>query len=106
MAQGYDNTNSGILKKNTSKQKDSHPDYRGTININGTDYWLSGWLKEGKPGSKLEGQKYFSLAVSEMEEQGGRQSSRPAQRQQQPQRQQAPARQSAGFDDMDDDIPF
>lgn len=103
MAQ-YDNTNSGILRKNDRKEKDSHPDYRGTINVNGTDYWLSGWIKEGKPGSKLEGQKFFSLAVSEMEEQGGRQS-RPAQRQQ-PQRQQAPARQSAGFDDMDDDIPF
>ncbi len=107
MAQGYDNTNSGILKRNANKQKDTHPDYRGTINVNGTDYWLSGWLKEGKPGSKLEGQKYFSLSITEMDEQqgGGRGAPRPAQRQQ-PQRQQAPARQSAGFDDMDDDIPF
>jgi hypothetical protein len=57
----YDNTNRGMLGRNTNKQSDKHPDYSGTININGTDYWLSGWLKEGKNG------KFFSLAVKEKE---------------------------------------
>lgn len=59
----YDNTNSGILARNDRKQQDSHPDFSGSINIEGVEYWLSGWTKEGKPGSKLEGKRYFSLSV-------------------------------------------
>jgi len=55
----YDNTNRGTLGKNLNKKSDSHPDYSGQLNIDGTDYWLSGWLKE----SKKDGSKFFSLAV-------------------------------------------
>lgn len=53
----YDNTNRGALFRNNRKEKDSHPDYNGSINIEGHDYWLSGWLKEGKSG------QFFSLSV-------------------------------------------
>lgn len=60
----YDNTNSGILARNKRKEKDTHPEFTGSLNVNGVDYWLSAWIKEGKPGSKLEGQKYFSLAIN------------------------------------------
>lgn len=108
----YDNTNSGLLKRNDRKEKDTHPDYRGTINVNGQDFWLSAWLKEGRPGSKLEGQKYFSLSVSPMEDQQQRRTSAPRQQQggyraSEPRRATAPATsQGGGFDDMDDDIPF
>lgn len=63
----YDNTNSGILARNQRKQQDSHPDFSGSINIEGVEYWLSGWTKEGKAGSKLEGQRYFSLSVKPKE---------------------------------------
>lgn len=55
----YDNRNRGILGKNHNKTADNHPDYSGSINIDGTDYWLSGWLKE----SKKDGSKFFSLSV-------------------------------------------
>jgi hypothetical protein len=55
----YDNTNRGILGKNLNKTEDKHPDYSGSINIDGTDFWLSGWLKE----SKKDGSKFFSLSV-------------------------------------------
>ena len=59
----YDNTNSGILSRNERKEQDNHPDFTGTINVAGVDYWLSGWTKEGKEGSKMEGRKFFSLSV-------------------------------------------
>jgi hypothetical protein len=89
----YDNSNSGILARNERKEKDTHPDFTGTLNVDGVDYWLSGWTKEGKPGSKMEGKRFFSLAVKPKEAQ-----------QAAPQRQ-APAKQSSGGG-MDDDVPF
>jgi hypothetical protein len=45
--------NSGSLFKNDKKTSDTHPDYRGTIMINGVEYWLSAWLKVGQSGIKF-----------------------------------------------------
>ena len=63
----YDNTNTGIFFKNTNKQKDTHPDMEGSINVDGKDYWLKGWVKEGKNG-KLAGKKFYSLTLSPKDE--------------------------------------
>ena len=63
----FDNTNSGILARNDKKEKDTHPDFTGQINVGGTEYWLSAWTKEGKEGSKMEGRKFFSLAIKPKE---------------------------------------
>ena len=57
----YDNTNRGTLGKNDRKQQDTHADYNGTINIEGKDFWLNAWLKDGKNG------KFFSLSVKPKE---------------------------------------
>jgi hypothetical protein len=54
----YDNTNKGFIAKNDKKEKDTHPDIKGSINVDGTDYWVSGWLKE------KDGRKFYSLSVS------------------------------------------
>lgn len=98
MAQQYDNTNTGLLAKNDRKERDTHPDYRGKINVEGREFWLSAWIKVGREGSKLAGQKYMSLSVQPIEEQR----SRPA-RSSQPAR---PQRQEQYQDDVDQDIPF
>lgn len=50
--------NSGSLFKNDRKEKETHPDYKGDINIGGKNYWISAWVKEGKNG------KFFSLSVN------------------------------------------
>lgn len=83
----YDNTNSGILSRNERKEKDTHPDFTGQINVEGVDYWLSGWIKERRDGSG----KFFSLSVRRKEERASQGRRGPA----------SPAAQ-----DFDDDIPF
>jgi hypothetical protein len=94
----YDKTNTGILSKNDRKEKDSHPDHKGQLNVNGVEYWLSAWIKERNDGSG----KFFSLSVTPKEAQTQRQP--PPARSAPPQR---PApRQSAPRDDFEDSIPF
>ena len=50
--------NSGVLFKNDKKEQEKHPDYKGSIMVDGTEYWLSAWIKDGKSG------KFMGLAVS------------------------------------------
>ena len=56
----FDNTNRGVLFTNSYKQADNHPDYKGKINVDGTDKELAGWKKKDK-----NGKVFLSLSVSE-----------------------------------------
>lgn len=55
----YDNKNSGALFNNLDKKNDRHPDFKGPINIDGKDYFLSGWNN-----TSSSGKKYISLKVT------------------------------------------
>ena len=53
-------TNSGAIFKNDKKTKDTQPDYRGKVNVEGKELEISLWLKESKSGVK-----YFSASFQE-----------------------------------------
>jgi uncharacterized protein (DUF736 family) len=55
----YDNTNSGVLFRNDKKQSDKHPDFTGTMDVEGREYWLSSWVNESK-----DGRKYFKMSLT------------------------------------------
>lgn len=58
---------SGALFKNDRRTKESQPHYRGNCKIDGTEYWVSGWIKTPQGG----GDKYMSLAFTAKDQQGG-----------------------------------
>jgi len=51
--------NKGSLFKNDKKETESQPDLRGVINVEGKEFWLSGW-KNFDDSGKL---KRLSLSV-------------------------------------------
>lgn len=91
----FDNTNRGVLFKNDRKTEgDKKPEYTGSLNVDGVEFFLDAWLKVGKSGAK-----FMSVSVKRKDKQPE------AQQRQTPARQAAPA--GKGFDDMDDSsIPF
>ena len=52
----YDNTNKIAIFKNNKKEKETQPDYTGTVNVEGKEYSVSLWIKEGKSGKFFGGQ--------------------------------------------------
>lgn len=59
----YDDTNRGSLFRNKRKNTDKHPDYTGSINIEGKEYWLSAWSKF----SPKMGENFLSCSVTAKE---------------------------------------
>ena len=58
----YDNNLTGVLFKNDRKEKETHPDYKGSCEVEGVEYWVAGWIKEGKKG------KFMSLKLTDKRE--------------------------------------
>lgn len=58
MADYEHKNNSGSLFKNTEKKSDNHPDYSGSLNIEGVTYRIAAWAKDGAKG------KFLSIAAS------------------------------------------
>lgn len=55
----FDNTNKGILFVNDTKGNEKAPTLKGKLNVNGKEYELAGWTKQGKNG------EFYSLSISE-----------------------------------------
>lgn len=72
MTKQYDNTNKGVLFINDRKEKDSHPDRKGSINVDGKEYWMSGWDKQTSKGDTIS----LSLQPKEQRSSGGGQQQR------------------------------
>jgi len=52
--------NTGAIFKNDNKKAENHPDYRGTINVDGQDKEIALWVKQS-----AKGVSYFSAKISE-----------------------------------------
>ncbi len=58
----FDKTNTGTLFKNDREgRSERFPEYGGSLNVDGQDYWVSAWVKDGQKG------KFFSLAIKPKE---------------------------------------
>lgn len=40
-----DNTNRGAIWKNQKKERDTHPDFTGELDVDGRKYWVSAWKR-------------------------------------------------------------
>lgn len=84
----YDNSNRGVLFKNDRKEKDTHPDYKGSYTDgNGQEFWLSAWLKKDKNGNTF--MSLSTTAKDDAHNKGMQQ-----------------ARQAMQPKELDDDLPF
>ena len=51
---GYEHKeNSGSLFRNERKEKETHPDYKGTCLLNGVKMEIAAWIKESSTGTKF-----------------------------------------------------
>ena len=90
----YDNTNRGSIWKNDKKETANHPDFTGSLNVEGVEYWVSGWKR--KPDAKPNAPALsFSIKPKE---QSQHDQQKPARHQPQAGNQAAP--------DFGNDIPF
>lgn len=89
----YDNTNTGALFKNNRRTSPTQPEWNGSSNIEGVEYWINAWVKE----SKKDGSKFFSISYRPKD------AAAPA-----PRKMAAPAPRQArtAMQDLDDEVPF
>lgn len=93
----YDNTNSGALFKNDKQGNENRPDYKGFVNVDGQEFWLSAWINK----SKKDGSKYMALKLEAKKDDMQQQKEQNRQHQ----NFQQPSQQAAPPDDLED-IPF
>ena len=60
----YDNTNRGQVWPNSRKETEKHPDFTGSLNVNGTEYWVSAWKRKPDANPKAPSLS-FSIKAKE-----------------------------------------
>lgn len=63
MAERY---NSGGCWFNQERKSEKHPQYSGTINVEGVEYFIDTWVKDS---NRNEGEKFLSFSVKRKEKQ-------------------------------------
>ncbi len=87
----FDNTNRGSIWKNDRKENDKHPDFTGSLNVGGVEFWVSAWKRKEGAAAKAPA---LSFSIKPKDEQAAPKRADPI---------------SSGHSvkqDMDDDIPF
>jgi hypothetical protein len=51
----YDKTNTFALFKNDKGDNPKRPDYTGNLNVDGIEFRVSGWVREGAKGKFISG---------------------------------------------------
>ena len=89
----YDNTNRGSIWKTDRKEKDTQPDFTGSLNVEGVEYFFDAWKR--KPDAKPT-TPALTFSIKRKDKQ-------PNQARQQPSQADKPV---TADDFADDDIPF
>jgi len=84
-----DNTNRGAIWKNEKKEKETHPDFTGSLNVDGVEYWLNGWRRKEDASAKAPAMSFTVRPKDAPQQTGSR--TKPM---------------IARGNDMDDEIPF
>ncbi len=81
--------NQCYLRKNKERKTDTHPEYKGSGTVDGTEHWLAAWVNTDDQTKE----KYFTIKFTPKEQQKPKE---------------APKSRQPGEDDepFDDDIPF
>lgn len=60
----FDNTNRGQVWKNDKRETESHPHFKGSVDVEGAEYWVSMWKRaeDANPNAPL---LKFSLTKKE-----------------------------------------
>jgi len=86
----YSNENRGSIWKNEKKETEKHPDFTGSLDVDGVAYWVSAWKRKPDASEKAPA---LSFSVKRKDEA--------------PQRERKAAPAAPPADDFaDDEIPF
>ena len=62
----YDNNNRGSIWKNEDRKSETHPQFKGSAEVNGVEYWVSGWLRKADANPKAPAMS-FSFQAKEQQ---------------------------------------
>lgn len=87
----HDNTNRGAVWVNEKRSTDKHPDFTGSLNVEGVEYWVSAWKKAKGDNPRAP---VLSFSVKRKEQRA------------EPPKDFGATEPEKGGDDWTDDIPF